>query len=197
MAANLCAEIAAAAARLIVEDGMDYGAAKQRAARQFRLGGRSLEMPGNDEVEDEVRAYLEIFHADTQPQDLAALRRIAALWMERMAAFRPHLAGAVWRGTATRLSTIHIDLYCDDSKAAELALLNEGVRFEISSAEGRRERDVDVLNVFERSDDLGARVRVAMTIHDYDDLRGALRRDGRGRPPRGDLAALRALQDAP
>lgn len=197
MAATLCAEIAAAAARLIVEDGMEYGAAKQRAARQFRLGGRSLEMPGNDEVEDEVRAYLEIFHADTQPQDLATLRYIAARWMERMAEFRPHLAGAVWRGTATRLSAIHIDLYCDDSKAAELALLNEGVRFEVSAAEGRREKDVDVLNVFERSDDLGTRVRVAMTIHDYDDLRGALRRDSRGRPPRGDLTALRALQDSP
>ncbi len=197
MAATLCAEIAAAAARLIVEDGMEYGAAKQRAARQFRLGGRSLEMPGNDEVEDEVRAYLEIVHADTQPQDLATLRYIAARWMERMAEFRPHLAGAVWRGTATRLSAIHIDLYCDDSKAAELALLNEGVRFEVSAAEGRREKDVDVLNVFERSDDLGTRVRVAMTIHDYDDLRGALRRDSRGRPPRGDLTALRALQDSP
>jgi exodeoxyribonuclease-3 len=38
-------------------------------------------------------------------------------WMARLADFRPHLSGAVWRGTATRLSDVHLDLYCDDSKA--------------------------------------------------------------------------------
>jgi hypothetical protein len=33
-------------------------------------------------------------------------------------------------------------------------------------------------------------------IHDHDDLRGALRADTRGRPPRGDLAALERLLEA-
>jgi hypothetical protein len=35
-------------------------------------------------------------------------------------------------------------------------------------------------------------VHVALTVRDYDDLRGALHRDARGRSDRGDLAALRA-----
>lgn len=196
MAANLCAEIAAAAARLIVEEGMDYGAAKHRAVRDLRLGGRPSAMPGNDEVEDEVRAYLDLFRGGSQPGELAVLRSIAARWMTRMVAFRPHLTGAVWRGTATRLSTIHIDLFCDDSKAAELTLLDERTRFEVSSAEGRRDQDIDVLNVFERNPELGVNVRVAMAVRDYDDLRGALRRDARGRPQRGDLAAVQALQES-
>jgi hypothetical protein len=36
--------------------------------------------------------------------------------MERMADFRPYLAGAVWNGTATRLSGIY-QLFCDDPVA--------------------------------------------------------------------------------
>src|SRR6195952_5592946 len=102
---TLSAELAAAAARLVVEEGMEYGPAKRKAARTLgKHSVRPADLPGNDAVEDEVRAYLDLFHAETQPAELAALRRIAEQWMERLAAFRPHLTGAVWRGTATRLN---------------------------------------------------------------------------------------------
>jgi hypothetical protein len=194
MSGTLTAEIAAAAARLIVEEGLEYGAAKRRAARDFRVGKRSIELPDNGVVEDEVRNYIDLFHADSQPAELAALRTIAATWMERLGTFRPHLAGAVWRGTATRRSSIHIDLYCDDSKAAELALIDMRVDYEVSGIDRPRGGVLDVLNVFERSADLGGVVHLALTVLDYDDLRGALRGDARGRTQRGDLAALRALQ---
>ena len=90
-------------------------------------------MPDNDQLEDEVRAYLALFCAESQPRELAALRDVAALWMERLAAFRPHLTGAVWRGTATRHSDIHLELYCDDSKAAELALIDGRIDYEVST----------------------------------------------------------------
>jgi hypothetical protein len=196
MTGTLTAEIAAAAARLIVEEGLEYGAAKRRAARELRVGRRSVEWPDNGAVEDEVRSYLDLFHADSQPAELAALRAIAASWMERLAAFRPHLCGAVWRGTATRRSSVHIDLYCDDSKAAELALIDGRVDYEVSSAQGPRGRMLDVLNVFVRSAELGGVVHVALAVLDYDDLRGALRGDARGRTQRGDLVALRALRGA-
>ena len=196
MAGTHTAAIAVAAARLIVEEGLEYGTAKRRAARDLGLQGRSGELPGNDEIEDEVRSYLDLFHADTQPAELAELRRIAAAWMERLGEFRPHLAGAVWRGTATRLSSIAIDLYCDDSKSAEIALIDLRVDYDVSSVDGPRGRVLDVLNVQTRSAALGAVVHVALTVRDYDDLRGALHRDGRGRSDRGDLAALRAREAA-
>ena len=122
----------AAAARLVVEEGLEYGPAKRRAARDIgRRSTRQAELPANIEVEDEVRAYLALFCADTQPAELAALRAVAALWLQRMAEFRPLLSGAVWRGSATRLNNIHLQLYCDDSKAAELALIEQGVDFDI------------------------------------------------------------------
>jgi hypothetical protein len=196
MAGTHSAAIAAAAARLIVEEGMEYGVAKRRAARELRLGARPGDLPGNDAVEDEVRSYIDLFHADTQPQELAELRAIAAQWMQRLAAFRPHLSGAVWRGTATRLNAIRLDLFCDDSKAAEIALIDMRVDYDVSSAEGPRGRILDVLHVEVPSDALGGRVHLALTVRDSDDLRGALQRDARGRSERGDLAALRARDAA-
>lgn len=189
-------DIAAAAARLIVEEGLEYGPAKQRAARDLGLGTRGGSLPGNDEVEDEVRAYLDLFESDSQPAELAELRRIAAGWMARLAQFRPHLAGAVWRGTATRRSSIHLDLYCDDAKSAELALIDMRVDYDTSSVDRARGEPLSVLDIFSRCDVLGAPVHVAMTVRDYDDLRGALVRDGQGRSVRGDLSALTALQAA-
>jgi hypothetical protein len=194
MAGTLSAEIAVAAARLIVEEGMEYGAAKKRAARDLRRGSRSTDLPGNDEIEEEVRAYIDLFHADTQPAELAELRRIAALWMDKLAVFRPHLTGAVWRGTATRQSNVHLELFCDDSKAAELALIDLHIDYDVTSRDGPRGRVFDVLNVFVSSQALEGTVGIAMTVLDYDDLRGALRRDAQGRSERGDLAALRALE---
>ena len=102
---TLTEEIAAAAARLVVEDGLEYGPAKAKAARALtrRGGAARAQMPTNEQVEEAVREYVELFCAETQPAELAALREVAAQWMARLAEFRPHLGGAVWRGTATRL----------------------------------------------------------------------------------------------
>ena len=190
----LTEEIAAAAARLVVEEGMEYGPAKRRAARDLGRGAsRSPNMPDNDAVEDAVREYLSVFCADTQPAELAALRSVAALWMERLAEFRPHLTGAVWRGTATRLSAIHLQLYCDDCKSAELALINRSVDYDVGSVNGPRQQPVDVLSLAQWSPALGESVTVFLTILDHDDLRGALKVDAQGRTQRGDLAGLRRL----
>jgi hypothetical protein len=195
MVSALTEEIAATAARLVVEEGMEYGPAKRRAARALgRQSARTSELPGNDLVEDEVRHYLAIFCAETQPAELAALREIAARWMERLAEFRPHLTGAVWRGTATRLNNVHLELFCDDSKAAELALIDRHIDYEVGSRPGPRGLPVDVLSIAERSVALGEMITVHLSVLDHDDLRGALKPDAGGRSQRGDLAALRKLE---
>jgi len=193
-ASSITEEIAAAAARLVVEEGMEYGPAKRRAARAVgRSSTRSADLPGNDELEEAVRDYIALFCADTQPTELAELRAIAARWMERLAPFRPYLSGAVWRGTATRLSSIHLDLYCDDSKAAELALIDRRVDYDIGSTPGPRGASVDVLSIAEPSAAFGEPVTLYLHVLDHDDLRGALKPDGTGRTLRGDLASLQAL----
>ena len=186
------AEIAATAARMVVEEGLEYGPAKRRAVRHLGLPARTA-LPGNDEIEDAVLEYISIFCADTQAAELAALRQLAMRWMERMAQFRPHLGAAVWRGTATRRSDIHIDLFCDDSKSAEIALIDLKVAYEPRSVPGLRGDVVDTLSVHDFCTGLNEMVGVHLRVYDYDDLRGALRLGAKGRSPRGDLAAVRRL----
>ena len=183
-------EIAAVAARLVVEEGMEYAAAKRKAGREH---GRRAELPSNEQVEDAVREHIELFCADTQPAELRALRAAALPWMQRLQAFRPHLAGAVWRGTATRHSAVLIDLYCDDPKAAEIALINAGVDYDSGSLERPGREPLHVLTVATRSRELGEPVTVHLSLHDHDDQRGALKPDARGRSWRGDLAAVQRL----
>ena len=184
-------ELAAAAARLVVEEGMEYAAAKRKAARAF---GARTPLPDNEALEDAITEHIELFCADTQPAELRALREVALLWMDRLAEFRPHLSGAAWRGTATRLSAVHLDLYCDDPKAAEIMLINAGVDYDVGSLDrpGNRE-PLNVLTVSSPSAALGEAVTVHLLLHDADDQRGALKPDARGRSWRGDAAALRRL----
>ena len=186
------AEIAATAARMVVEEGLEYGPAKRRAIKHLGLPARAA-MPGNDEIEDSVLEYISLFCADTQPAELAALRRLALRWMERMVLFRPHLTSAVWRGTATRLSDIHIDLFCDDSKSAEIALIDMKVDYEPRTVTGLRGEAVDTLSVHDFCSGLDEMVGVHLRVYDHDDLRGALKPDAKGRPARGDLKTVRAL----
>ena len=185
-------EIAATAARMVVEEGLEYGPAKRRAVKELGLNGRAS-LPNNDQVEDAVREYISVFCADTQPTELAALRALARVWMLRLADFRPHLGGAVWRGTATGLSDIYLQLFCDDPKSAEISLIDHNVRYEVSSVTGFNGETVDALSVVCDCPGLAQRVLVHLMIYDRDDVRGALKPDSQGRAQRGDLAALDRL----
>ncbi len=185
-------EIAQTAARMVVEEGLEWAAAKRRAVKQLGLPART-QLPDNDALEEAVREYIEIFCADTQPQELRALRELALVWMERVQEFRPHLAGAVWRGTATRMSDIYIQLFCDDSKSAEIALINRNVQYDVTQTSGFNGEVVDALSISSMCKPLGENVGVHLMVYDYNDLRGALKPDSQGRRPRGDIDALRQL----
>ena len=84
-------EVAQTAARLIVEDGLDYTSARHKAMQMHGEGRRLRDAPDNAAIEDQVREHLSIFHADTQPAELLALRGAALRWMLRLAEFRPEL----------------------------------------------------------------------------------------------------------
>lgn len=185
-------EIAQTAARMVVEEGLEWGPAKRRAVKQLGLPARTS-LPDNEVVEAAVREYIELFCAETQPQELRALRELALTWMERLQEFRPHLSGAVWRGTATRMSDIYIGLFCDDSKSAEIALINHNVQYDVTEVVGFNGEVVDALSISSLCQPLGETIGVHLMVYDYDDLRGALKADVQGRTQRGDTQALRQL----
>jgi hypothetical protein len=160
--------------------------------RQLGLSARTA-LPDNDLIEESVREYIDLFCADTQPMELEALRRLAVTWMERLAEFRPYLGGAVWHGTATRLSDIYIQLFCDDPKSAEIALIEHAVDYEARTVTGFNGEPVEALSLSSMSPELREPIGVHLLVYDHDDVRGALRPDAKGRTPRGDLPAVRAL----
>ncbi|HUL64181.1 MAG TPA: UDP-N-acetylmuramate--alanine ligase [Burkholderiaceae bacterium] len=131
------AEIAVSAARLIADEGMDYAAAKRRAAREV-LGDaantRGL-LPDNEQIEDELRRHLRLFGGPEQRTLLTALRRHALKLMQRLRRFEPRLVGAVLNGTATEFSDLQLHLYSDDVKEIEIQLLNERIDFAVDEGD--------------------------------------------------------------
>jgi len=186
---QLMQELAACAARLVVEEGLEYGAAKRRAVKTLGLPQRTA-LPPNDLVEAQVREYIELFCSETQPQELAALRKHALQWMRRLQEFRPHLGGAVWHGTATRLSDIYLQLFCDDTKSTEIALINMNLTYDVTTVKGFQGEPVDALSLHSFCTELGEDIGVHLLIYDHDDVRGALKPDAQGRSARGDAQAL-------
>ena len=192
---DLTDEIAASAAQCVVEEGLEYGPAKRRALKVLGLPPKTP-LPNNEQVEAQVREYIEIFCADTQPAELLALRQHALVWMTRLAAYRPYLGGAVWHATATRLSDIYLQLFCDDAKSTEIELINQGVDFEARTVNGLHGEPVEALSIHSFCQDLGEEIGVHLLINDFDDVRGALKVDAQGRSPRGDAAAVKRLIEA-
>jgi len=128
--------IAAAAARIMAEDGIDsFALAKRKAARQ--LGAPDTEaLPRNEEVEEALHAYRALYQADEHPQRIAELRRIALEAMQALAQFSPYLTGPVLKGTAGPYAEIELQLFPESPKDVEIYLLDRGISY--STAEGRR-----------------------------------------------------------
>ena len=187
----LRAEIAAAAARLIAEDGADYGTAKRKAARQI-LGDQQPPanvLPDNAQIEAEVRVYQSLFHADTQPARLFRLRTLAVDIMDKLAQFNPFLTGAVLGGTAGPHDDIHLQLFADSAKEVEIFLLNRNVQIDISESphfKGPRYDPVETVSFLWQQEGVHAE------LYELDDLRGAVKARG-DKVQRADIAAVRAL----
>lgn len=189
-------EIAQAAARLIAEDGLDYAGAKRKAARQLlgdvRVAGEWL--PDNDQIEEELREYLALFQSDTQPDELRRLREVALDWMRRLADFNPYVTGAVLNGTANAHSDIHLQIFTDNAKDVAIHLLNQNIQYDVSETRHFAGRgDIETLSFLWRGLRDAEPVGIHVSLYASDDLRGAAKADARGRLPRADAAALRAL----
>jgi hypothetical protein len=130
------ARIAAAAARIMAEDGIDdFALAKRKAARQ--LGAADSEaLPANDEVESELRAYRALYQPEQHPRRIAALRQIALDAMRAFERFSPYLTGPVLKGTAGPYAEIELQLFPESAKEVEMFLLERRLAF--TTREGRR-----------------------------------------------------------
>lgn len=194
-------EIAAIAARMIAEDGLDYAGAKRRAAREV-LGdsarSRADCMPDNQQVEEAVREHQALFLGETQPVRLLALRRVARDVMRFLDAaglgLTPYVTGAVVNGTAGEHSDIHLQVFDDNAKDLEIHLLNAGIEYEASEHAGGRGGELlsflwPQRGTFPHAAPVATQEAVHLAILDP--------RDNRGQAgERADLRALEALIEA-
>ena len=190
---DIRSEIAAAAARMIVEEGASYGAAKKKAVRQIVGNGRvnANILPDNVQIEEEVRIYNEIFYGDSQPARLQHLREVALEVMRELAEYSPHLTGAVLNGTAHDYSEVRLQLFVDNPKDVAIHLLNRSVSFDVSETPHFKKRHelVETLSFIWKNEG------VHLMLYPGNDLRGALRVKEGDRAERADLAAVKALME--
>jgi len=144
------ARIAAAAARIMAEDGIDdYALAKRKAAR--RLGAAQTEaLPANDEIEEELRAYRALYQPEEHPERIRELRRIALDAMRALERFNPYLTGPVLAGTAGPYAEIDLQLFPESTKEVEIHLLDLNMPYDTHEGRryaGDRARAVSVLTV--------------------------------------------------
>jgi len=189
------ARIAAAAARLMAEDGIeDFALAKRKAARQ--LGAEDTQsLPKNEEIEAELRAYQSLYQGEEQRARIQYLRRCALEAMHLLERFRPYLAGPVLSGTAGRYSDIDLQLFTDDSKAVEHFLLGRSIAYDISDERrfaGDQARAVSILRVDWQG------VPLNLAIYTLKEERGILKATLAGRPiERAGIQAVAQLLSTP
>jgi hypothetical protein len=177
--AQMRARIAAAAARLMAEDGIDdFALAKRKGARQLGASDTRF-LPANDEIEAELRAYQALFQGDEQRQRIRDLRKVALDAMHSLSAFNPYLAGAVLKGTAGRYADVDLQLFTDDHKAVELFLLNRDVPYTATEQRhycGDEPRAAPVLRLEWRGTPMN------VTVYGAKDERSVLKSSLSGRP---------------
>ena len=188
------ARIAAAAARLMAEDGVeDFALAKRKAARQ--LGAEDTQsLPKNEEIEAELRAYQSLYQSEEQRERIQYLRQRALEAMHLLERFRPYLAGPVLSGTAGRYSDIDLQLFTDDGKAVEHFLLSHNIAYDVSDERrfaGDQARAVSVLKVDWQG------VPLNLAIYTLKEERGTLKATWAGRPiERAGIQAVTELLSA-
>lgn len=171
--------IAHLAARLMAVDGIDdYGLAKRKAARQAGAP-ETRNLPTNDEVEEALRAYQQLYQADEQRERLRHLRTRAVEMMRLLAQFNPFVSGPVLSGSAGKYSDINIHLFTDHTKEVELFFLNRRIQYR---PRDRRLYIGESLRSVPCFDIAGGDADFEVTVFSSTDLRFNLRSTAEGRP---------------
>lgn len=194
MRGEMRVRIAAAAARIMAEEGIDdFALAKRKAAR--RLGAADSEaLPGNPEIEAALREYRALYQAEEHSERIAELRRIALDAMRALERFSPYLTGPVLAGLAGPYADIDLQLFPESSKEVELYLLDRNIPYEASDERrytGDRARAAAVLSLEWQG------VPLRLSVFDPRDERSALKTSPAGRvAARAGIAEVQALVGA-
>jgi len=175
-------EMAAVAAALVADSGLDYGAAKRRAARHLGLADASPKgaMPDNEEIDEALREHLDLFDAAGHEERRESIQLAAIELMEQLAQWSPLITGAAWKGLVTEHAVLHLQIADGHAKEVAIDLINRGLDFDAAETTGSGGRGrIEVLVGHWRD------WPVMIAMHPIHDLRGTARDDGQRGADRG------------
>lgn len=133
--------LAVEAARIMQEQGLtDFRGAKAKAVERLGLG-RNAPLPDNQEIATALAERNRIFHGESQPEVLRALREAALAAMELLAEFHPRLVGDVLSGIAGDHAGVDLHLFSDSPEAVGAALDGLGIAWRSSQRRHRLRRN--------------------------------------------------------
>ena len=186
---DLRSRITHLAARIMAEDGIeDYALAKRKAARQAGVAD-SRQLPTNQEIDDALRAYQELYQPDEHRIRLRELRSKAIKVMRELEQFNPHLTGSVLNGNAGKFANIDLQLYTDNPKSVELFLIDREIPYKTAQSRLYAGGELRTFPLYTVND--GA-IEILVTVLATDELRTAIRKNLDGRNI--ERAKLRAVE---
>ncbi len=127
---NIRLKIAQEAARLIIEDGvMDYQFAKLKAAHHFGKLSTERNLPGNQDIDQAMLQYHQIYSGEQRQQWLIRQRRVALEAMEFLELFSPRLTGSVLTGVAGQHSPVVLQVFAETLETVIIRLLDADIPF--------------------------------------------------------------------
>ncbi|MCC7410794.1 MAG: hypothetical protein IT495_04065 [Gammaproteobacteria bacterium] len=184
--------IAAAAARLIAEEGVtSYRVARDKALRRLGIE-RGRDLPTPREIEAALVEHQRLFAGAAHADRVAALRRQAAEAMRVLADFSPRLVGRVLAGTAGEHARVTLHLFTDTAEEVGLFLFERAIPHRLGERRYRfGERD---LRVYPTCSFLAGDTEVELVVFPAVELRQAPPSPLDGRPmPRASLAEVESL----
>lgn len=122
--------LAREAARILAEEGgRDYAAVKRKAAERLALS-EPKHLPSNEEIEHELRRYLELFQGKQLLSRLTYFRSAALEAMRFLHCFDPRLVGSVLVGTVTEGASIELHVSAESPEEIGLWLTEHSISFE-------------------------------------------------------------------
>ncbi len=121
--------LAREAARILAEEGArDYAAVKRKAAERLALP-EAKHLPSNEEIEHELRQYLELFQGKQLSNRVTTLRGVAIEAMRFLHCFDPRLVGSVLAGTVTEGAAIELHVSAESPEEIGLWLTEHKIPF--------------------------------------------------------------------
>jgi hypothetical protein len=127
---RLRASIANEAARIIHDSGHnDYSMARTKAAQRFGCKDKR-KLPSNEEIEQALMEYQQLFHAEQGKRRLNTILQLAREAMTNFERFSPRMAGPLHNNNSHYQNKLQLHLFSDSPELIAHFLIERGIPYQ-------------------------------------------------------------------